>query len=195
MRHRRPPQFHASYACLNRRMSSIENTMLPETLNALHEAKLELQRQLARRPEYRALLIVDKAASELVEVLSPSDPPLAASPEIDAGDQTSSPAVAAEMNVEPAAELRQPEDCDQDPVVEAESAPEELSADPPLLVSVEESPAPALVMAEEPVKAASRAIDLFLSSSAPPAAPAPAPARIRSFLPFVAAPRLVKSAG
>ena len=56
-----------------------------------------------------------------------------------------------------------------------------------------EAPLPAQALAEETVTVGSRAIDLFLSSTAQ-AAPIAAPPRPRSFLPFVAAPRLVKSA-
>jgi hypothetical protein len=45
--------------------------MLPEVLNALKELKAELQNQLAQQPEYRALLILDKATSQLGDVLTP----------------------------------------------------------------------------------------------------------------------------
>lgn len=48
--------------------------MLSEVMTALKELKSELQDQLAQQPEYRALLVLDRAASQLGDVLTPANP-------------------------------------------------------------------------------------------------------------------------
>ena len=45
--------------------------MLSEVLSALKELRSQLQDQLARQPEYRALLILDRATSQLGDVVAP----------------------------------------------------------------------------------------------------------------------------
>jgi hypothetical protein len=45
--------------------------MLSEVLSALKDLKSELQERLAQQPEYRALLILDRATSQLNDVLAP----------------------------------------------------------------------------------------------------------------------------
>jgi hypothetical protein len=45
--------------------------MLSQVLTSLQEVKSQLQNQLAQQPEYRALLILDKAVSQLGDVFTP----------------------------------------------------------------------------------------------------------------------------
>lgn len=54
--------------------------MLSEVLTSLNEVKSRLQERLLQRPEYPALLIVDKAAFQLGEVLALLQPQLARLP-------------------------------------------------------------------------------------------------------------------
>ena len=56
---------------------AIGNMMVSEALNSLTEAKLQLQRQLAQRQEYRALLVIDKATRQIAEILDPLHQPVA----------------------------------------------------------------------------------------------------------------------
>jgi hypothetical protein len=171
--------------------------MLSQALSSLEEAKLQLQRQLAQRAEYRALLIIDKATRELAEILNPSAPSVAAPVESIAEEAPPGAPLAA-ATPETTADVEPREDRLVDAPVAPAVATDEPSASPSPLARPEihddEAPLPAQAPAAAPLKAVSRAIDLFLSSTAP-AVPVAAPPPRRSYLPFVAAPRLVKSAG
>jgi hypothetical protein len=61
--------------------------MLSEVLSALKELRSELQDQLARQPEYRALLILDRATSQLGDVVAPIDLDGPAASQIPPADQ------------------------------------------------------------------------------------------------------------
>ncbi|WP_158814572.1 hypothetical protein [Methylocapsa sp. S129] len=166
--------------------------MLSEVLTSLKEVKLQLQRQLAQQPEYRALLVVDRAAAQLAEILGPQDPP-AAVPSAGAVEDAPPPPAAAE----PVNAVSQDEYRVQDAPVETAAAIEEPAVAPSSLAQLEnriaDAPAPAQAPTEEPVKAAPHPIDRFLSSSAPSAAPVAKAPEPRGYLPFVGAPRLVKN--
>ena len=190
-------QFRASFACLNGRAVAIGRTMVSEALNSLKEAKLALQRQLAQRQEYRALLIVDRATQELAEILEPLSAPVAArfvSPATE--EPAKAPSAIATMAAITEAEQR--EDRVGEALIDATVAVDESPGAPSSFAALEnrapEAPVAEQAMVEEPIKTASRAIDLFLSSTTQTAQTA-APPRPRSYLPFVASPRLVNTVG
>jgi hypothetical protein len=171
--------------------------MVSEALNSLTEAKLQLQRQLAQRQEYRALLIVDKATRQIAEILDPLDQPIV--PLQSPAEEQPAPAMLAVVMKDAAAEAAPREDrAGEAAPIEMTGAVEELPSAPSSSFAYLEDrapaePVPAQAPAEEAATPSSRAIDLFLSSTAQ-AAPIAAPPRPRSYLPFVAAQRLVKSA-
>jgi hypothetical protein len=172
--------------------------MVSEALNSLAEAKLQLQRQLAQRQEYRALLIVDKATRQIAEILDPLDQPVV--PLQSSAEEEPAPAILAVVTKDAAAQTARREDrVGEAAPIEMTGAVEEFPSAPSSSFACVEGRAPeALLPAQAPMEEAatpsSRAIDLFLSSTAQ-AAPIAAPPRPRSYLPFVATPRLVKSAG
>ena len=175
---------------------AIGNMMVSEALNSLTEAKLQLQRQLAQRQEYRALLVIDKATRQIAEILDPLHHPVV--PLQSSAEEEPTQAI---LSVAPkAAAAAQREDCIGEAApIEMTNAVEESPSAPSFSFAGAEdraagTPLPAQAPMEEAVTASSRAIDLFLSSTAQ-ATPTAAPPRPRSYLPFVAAPRLVKSAG
>jgi hypothetical protein len=55
--------------------------MLSEALTSLEDVKSRLQQNLLQQPEYRALLVIDQAMSQLTAFLGPFDPDVAARPE------------------------------------------------------------------------------------------------------------------
>jgi hypothetical protein len=176
---------------------AIGNMMVSEALNSLTEAKLQLQRQLAQRQEYRALLVIDKATRQIAEILDPLPQPVA--PLQSSAKEEPAPPFLAAKTKDAAPEVAPSEDRvgEAAPIEMAGAVGESPSAPSSSFACVEdrvlEAPLPAQALAEETVTVGSRAIDLFLSSTAQAASIA-APPRPRSFLPFVAAPRLVKSA-
>jgi hypothetical protein len=158
---------------------------------------LALQRQLAQRQEYRALLIVDRATQELAEILEPLSTPVAArfvSPATE--EPAKAPSAIATMAAITEAEQR--EDRVGEALIDATVAVDESPGAPSCFAALEnrapEAPVAEQAMVEEPIKTASRAIDLFLSSTTQTAQTA-APPRPRSYLPFVASPRLVNIVG
>jgi hypothetical protein len=167
--------------------------MLLEPLNSLKESRIQLQRQLAQRPEYRALLIIDRAALQLAENFEPPSAPDFADPE-SAGAQDSDLTTIAVETTEAVAEIEGGKLRIQDVEVKTTASMDEpstsLSPFAHLEDPVEKAPAPA----DEPIKAAARAIDLFLSSTAQAAVPIASASPPRRYLPFVAAPRPFKSA-
>jgi hypothetical protein len=188
-------QFRASYACLNERAVAIGRTMVSEALNSLKEAKLALQRQLGQRQEYRALLIVDRATQELAEILGPLSAPVAAhfvSPA--AEEPAEAPSAVATMAAITEAEQREDRVGEAliDATVAVDESPGALATFAALENRAPEAPVAEQARVEEPIKTASRAIDLFLSSTTQTAQTA-APPRPRSYLPFVASPRLVNT--
>jgi hypothetical protein len=171
------------------------HVMLSEVLNSLKETKSNLQRQLAQRPEYRALLIIEKAAEQLSQALDPLNPLVATPSENVAPVELNLANLAlAPTNSVPAAEQRNA--CAQEAPVETAAAIADPSHAPSAHIrpemSDEDSPIPTHGAPEESGKAAPRTIDLFLTSTSQGVASA-TPPRPRSYLPFVAAPRLVKS--
>lgn len=54
--------------------------MLSEALTSLEEVKSRLQESLRQQPEYRALLVIDQATSQLAEVFGPADLDVAVRP-------------------------------------------------------------------------------------------------------------------
>jgi hypothetical protein len=167
--------------------------MVSEALNSLKEAKLALQRQLAQRQEYRALLIVDKATRQLAEILDPLCASVAPYLECSAAEAPHQATLAGATR-ETFAKFEQREDCVGGAPIETKVAVGESLAAPSSFARLEdrapEAPVPEPAPGEEPIKTASRAVDLFLASTAQ-AAPIAAAPRPRSYLPFVAAPRLV----
>jgi hypothetical protein len=171
--------------------------MVSEALNSLKEAKLALQRQLARRQEYRALLIVDQATRQLAEILDPICASVAPYLESSAAEEPPQASLAGATK-EAIGKFEQRQDRVGDAPIETKVAVDESLSAPLSFARLEdrapEAPVPEPAPGEEPIKTASHAVDLFLSSTAP-ATPIAAAPRPRSYLPFVAAPRLVKSAG
>jgi hypothetical protein len=165
-------------------MDAIGNVLLSEALGALRESKSQLQRELAQRPEYQALLIVDQATAQLADFLDPvgARPP----PQIDGGeaDEPFEPRLDVEANEKAAGPP-----LGQEPPVEA-NEPAGLPADfaAPLgrsgdLIAEATTPSPAA--SDETTRATSDAIDRFLSSTAQAATTPASAARPRSYLPFV----------
>jgi hypothetical protein len=178
-------------------MSSIGNPMLLEALNSLKESRIELQRQLAQRPEYRALLVIDRAALQLAEPFDPPSASASAHPETAArGDPGETPIVA--QTTETVAEIDSGECCVPDAAIETSASTdgpaETLSPVVHLEDPVEKALVPARAPAEEPAKASARAIDLFLSSTAQTTAPIESAPPPRRYLPFIATPRPFKTA-
>jgi hypothetical protein len=166
------------------------HVMLSKVLNSLKETRSNLQRQLAQRPEYRALLIIEKAAEQLSQTLDPLNPLVATPSEgVAAAERNLANLALAPIISVPTAE--QPNACAQEaPAETADPSHAPLSRVGPEM-SDDGSPVPTDGAPEESAKAAPRAIDLFLTSTSQGVAGA-TPPRPRSFLPFVAAPRLVK---
>jgi hypothetical protein len=171
-------------------MDAIRNILLSEALGSLREAKSQLQHELAQRPEYQALLIVDRATAQLAGVLDPAGgslPPASGNGETDGSSESS-----ATIEVREAAAETLP---DQESIVEKEPLIEahEQSGHPadfacalgrsedPIAVA----PAPSPAMSDEAARTTARAIDRFLSSTAQGAVPPTPTARPRSYLPFV----------
>jgi hypothetical protein len=171
--------------------------MVSEALNSLKEAKLALQRQLAQRQEYRALLIVDKATRQVAEILDPFCPSVAPYLESSTAEEPHQANLAGATK-EAIATFEQRVDRVEGAPIETKVALGDSVSVPSSFARLEdrapEAPVPERAAGEEPIKTGSHAIDLFLSSTAQ-AAPTAAPPRPRSYLPFVAAPRLVTSAG
>jgi hypothetical protein len=70
--------------------------MLSEALTSLEDVKSRLQQNLLQQPEYRALLVIDQAMSQLTAFLGPFDPAVATRPESRADVvAASSPAIVA----------------------------------------------------------------------------------------------------
>jgi hypothetical protein len=170
-------------------MDAIGNVLLSEALGSLREAKAQLQRKMAQRPEYQALLIVDRATAQLAGVLDTGGPNPTA---IDVGkaDERFESSVTVEVRDE-AVETR----LDQQSLVEEEALneahdltgrpadfafPLERSEDP-----IAGVPAPSPAMSDETSRATAHAIDRFLSSTSQAAVTATSAARPRSYLPFV----------
>jgi hypothetical protein len=53
--------------------------MLPEVLTSLYEIKAQLQSSLSTRPEYRALLLLERSAVQLADALAPREAQIAIS--------------------------------------------------------------------------------------------------------------------
>jgi hypothetical protein len=171
---------------------AIGNIMVSEALNSLTEAKLVLQRQLAQRQEYRALLVIDKATRQIAEILDPQDQP--AVPLQSSAEEEPASAILAVATMDTAVEAAQPEDRVGEPgsIEMADAVKESPSAPSSSFACTEDRAPEAPLPAEETVTVASRAIDLFLSSTAQ-SGKINAPPRRRSYLPFVAAPRHVNA--
>lgn len=174
----------------------MENNMLSEMLASLNEVKLQLQTKLAQRPEYRALVILDKAAFQLADALDSLPPPVATPPKTVAREEASPTTLATKPISVVSGDEHLEDRLGEAPVETVVAVAEPVSA-PPSSGNYEEraadAPVPAQAPTEETIKATSRAVDLFLSSSAQAAAPAAGGPRPRSYVPFVGAPRLVKS--
>jgi hypothetical protein len=179
-------------------VATTEDKMLSEALTSLKQVRLRLQCELAQRPEYRALLIINRATAQLTEESElaallalrhsgfaepeetwPEDAPTeptSADPEYEPGDNAGAPATS--------------------PTDFANSMGDLASASPEFSeLHVDDTPANPPAPTEKSAKDSSRAIDLFLSTTAQAATPVAAPARPRSFLPFVAPAHPVKTIG
>ena len=171
--------------------------MVSEALISLREARLALQSQLAQRQEYRALLIVDRAARQIAEILDPWTSPAALLPENFAREEPA-PAALTVATREAVAEVEPSEDRVGEASIKTTGAVDEAPSTLSSIECIEDralaAPAPQQTSVEESIATASRAIDLFLSSTAQAAPASAAPPRRRSYLPFVAAPQL-QSAG
>jgi hypothetical protein len=178
--------------------ATLEGNMLSEALTSLKEVKLRLQRELAQRPEYRALLIINRATAQLAEeseltALLGSKFQESADPEEPLPENYRAEQPIADPDEGPS-ENAQAEELA--PIEIASAMGESFSAVPELPeTGAENATASATAPTDKSAKDASRAIDLFLSSTAQAGAPAAAPARPRSFLPFVAPANPVKTFG
>jgi hypothetical protein len=175
-------------------MAAMEDKMLSDVLTSLREVRVRLQCQLAQRPEYRALLIVDRAAAQLTEEFHTLDSLATTHRECDATEDAPLPNLISETASEP--DWSQRENTSAHALVET-AAP--LAAPPPppfgrQEAAGEDAAVHPIAPMEKPTRTSSRAIDLFLSSTAQAVAPASASARPRSYLPFVAPALPVKSA-
>jgi hypothetical protein len=181
-------------------MSAKGNAMLSAALNSLEEIKRQLQGQLAERPEYRALLIIEDAALRLAEALTPSNPSPTMRVEnvIEAGPAQ---AILAAAPMDAVANDERRDDRPENAPIEATAAVEQPAPASPIFahsgncVEDRQSQAEAGAQPEESVEPPSHVIDLFLSSTTQDAPLVGAPPRPRSYLPFVAAPRTAKNAG
>ena len=164
--------------------------MLSETLSSLKEIKAQLQLQLAQRPEYRALLIIDEAALQLAKALDPLNPAVA-TPSQSAVEKQPLLTILAAEPADAIANREQREDRLQDAAVEMTAAIEEPPAPSLSPAALPDAPDRAEAPAPESDRTQPRAIDLFLSSTAQAANLIVPPPRPRSYLPFVAASRRV----
>jgi hypothetical protein len=176
-------------------LAALENNMFLEVLTSLKEVRIQLQRQLAQRPEYRALLIVDRAAEQLADEFEAANTLDAAEFGGAEMEEASLETFAAEPenvvpNYAPIANV-EPEEPVKIAASITQYSPESLELSD---ARIDEAPPHPNAPTENSAKNSSRAIDLFLSSTAQIAAPIAAPARSRSYLPFVAPARPVKSA-
>jgi hypothetical protein len=157
-------------------MAAAGNDMLSDVLTSLNEVKSRLQERLLQQPEYPALLIVDKAAFQLGEVLTllrPQPPRLAANR---AGG------AATEASDEPAqaAHAMRGEDSNADASVAIA-----IAADQPSGAEPSFEPAETVALTDQPLAGDAGAI---------PATSGQAPARaLPSYLPFFIAPRLARN--
>lgn len=187
--HRKPSSTQARTGCIAG-MDTIRSILLSEALGSLREAKSQLQDKLAQRPEYQALLIVDKATAQLAGVLDPANGPLPAATgngEAEEPFESRATIEVREAAVEP--QPGQQSLVEEEPLIEAHEQaghPTDLAcalerSEDPIARAPETSPA----MSDEPARTTARAIDRFLSSTAQGAGPATPAARPRSYLPFV----------
>jgi len=183
--------------------------MLSEVLTSLHEVKSRLQERLLQQPEYPALLIVDKAAFQLGEVLTLLRPQPARLAENRAADAPVA-ATAAVDDPAQAAHARRGEDPNADaPVAMAAAADQPAGAAEPCFEPAKTveatcalAAASSLDASEEGLKDAPADTDIVALTGQPLAggagailaksghAPAPAP---RTYLPFFIGPRLTQN--
>jgi hypothetical protein len=115
--------------------------MLSEALTSLEDVKSRLQQDLLQQPEYRALLVVDHAVSQLVAFLGPFDSDSAARLENRAEAPAAAKAAVAEAP-EPAPVRARAEDIgpSQESVAQASTDPAAPSPEPSPVVSAVDRP-------------------------------------------------------
>ncbi len=191
--------------------------MISNVLISLNEVKTRLQGRLLQRAEYPALLIVDKAAAQLGEVLALLQPQSATAPahgvgeaagrpandaneakprEIAAEDESMRPSVAADKPADPGSDFAPCEARPSDRPAETLIALDELAGLPPCFERCEDGAEDADVSIRAAMEEAveTDAMDPIRSAAedAAPAAIAEAPAS-RNYLPYFAALRVAQN--